>query len=188
MTPSLLIGPGLPKNCSNCLQQPPDLGGTTVEHVHAVIKMETAQHVLVGYKKERNKQNRGSECKTVFHCKTWNGDITHYYLLGSWSKQGWGARLFFPSWFLLLIQILHGRWRCCAFMLLTAVNQLLKEKKKCAIIQIRSGANSWVINSRSSEMALIGKVAVVTGAAMGLGNAMTQILLQNGAKVRFNSC
>ncbi|TWW74518.1 15-hydroxyprostaglandin dehydrogenase [NAD(+)]-like [Takifugu flavidus] len=32
-------------------------------------------------------------------------------------------------------------------------------------------------------MALIGKVAVVTGAAMGLGNAMTRILLQNGAKV-----
>lgn len=32
-------------------------------------------------------------------------------------------------------------------------------------------------------MALSGKVAVVTGAAMGLGNAMTRILLQNGAKV-----
>ncbi|CAF95376.1 unnamed protein product [Tetraodon nigroviridis] len=32
-------------------------------------------------------------------------------------------------------------------------------------------------------MALSGKVAIVTGAAMGLGNAMTRILLQNGAKV-----
>ncbi|XP_060911423.1 15-hydroxyprostaglandin dehydrogenase [NAD(+)] [Labrus mixtus] len=32
-------------------------------------------------------------------------------------------------------------------------------------------------------MALHGKVAVVTGAAMGIGKAMTEILLQNGAKV-----
>ncbi|XP_020491248.1 15-hydroxyprostaglandin dehydrogenase [NAD(+)] [Labrus bergylta] len=32
-------------------------------------------------------------------------------------------------------------------------------------------------------MALDGKVAVVTGAAMGIGKAMTEILLQNGAKV-----
>lgn len=36
-------------------------------------------------------------------------------------------------------------------------------------------------------MALSGKVAVVTGAAMGIGNAMTRVLLQNGAKVRFIS-
>ncbi|XP_059207594.1 15-hydroxyprostaglandin dehydrogenase [NAD(+)]-like [Centropristis striata] len=32
-------------------------------------------------------------------------------------------------------------------------------------------------------MALIGKTAVVTGAAMGIGKAMTEILLKNGAKV-----
>lgn len=32
-------------------------------------------------------------------------------------------------------------------------------------------------------MALDGKVAVVTGAAMGIGKAVTEILLQNGAKV-----
>lgn len=36
-------------------------------------------------------------------------------------------------------------------------------------------------------MALDGKVAVVTGAALGIGNALTRILLQNGAKVRFNT-
>lgn len=33
------------------------------------------------------------------------------------------------------------------------------------------------------EMALTGKVAVVTGAAQGIGKAVTEILLQNGAKV-----
>ncbi|XP_040908167.1 15-hydroxyprostaglandin dehydrogenase [NAD(+)]-like isoform X3 [Toxotes jaculatrix] len=32
-------------------------------------------------------------------------------------------------------------------------------------------------------MALSGKIAVVTGAAMGIGKAITEILLQNGAKV-----
>ncbi|XP_053188374.1 15-hydroxyprostaglandin dehydrogenase [NAD(+)]-like [Scomber japonicus] len=32
-------------------------------------------------------------------------------------------------------------------------------------------------------MALDGKIAVVTGAAMGIGKSMTEILLQNGAKV-----
>lgn len=34
-------------------------------------------------------------------------------------------------------------------------------------------------------MALSGKIAVVTGAAMGIGRAITEILLQNGAKVNF---
>uniref|UniRef100_UPI0037E93146 15-hydroxyprostaglandin dehydrogenase [NAD(+)] n=1 Tax=Semicossyphus pulcher TaxID=241346 RepID=UPI0037E93146 len=34
-------------------------------------------------------------------------------------------------------------------------------------------------------MALEGKVAVVTGAALGIGKAITEILLQNGAKVTF---
>lgn len=34
-------------------------------------------------------------------------------------------------------------------------------------------------------MAVEGKVAVVTGAAMGIGRAMTEILLKNGAKVKF---
>lgn len=34
-------------------------------------------------------------------------------------------------------------------------------------------------------MALNGKIAVVTGAALGIGKAMTEILLQNGAKVKF---
>lgn len=33
------------------------------------------------------------------------------------------------------------------------------------------------------EMALTGKVAVVTGAAQGIGKAVTEILLQNGVKV-----
>uniref|UniRef100_A0A669ES03 15-hydroxyprostaglandin dehydrogenase n=1 Tax=Oreochromis niloticus TaxID=8128 RepID=A0A669ES03_ORENI len=32
-------------------------------------------------------------------------------------------------------------------------------------------------------MALSGKTAVVTGAAMGIGKAITEILLKNGAKV-----
>lgn len=36
----------------------------------------------------------------------------------------------------------------------------------------------------STEMALSGKTAVVTGAAMGIGKAITEILLKNGAKVR----
>lgn len=34
-------------------------------------------------------------------------------------------------------------------------------------------------------MALNGQIAVVTGAAMGIGRAVTEILLQNGAKVKF---
>lgn len=34
-------------------------------------------------------------------------------------------------------------------------------------------------------MALSGKIAVVTGPALGIGKAMTEILLQNGAKVKF---
>lgn len=33
-------------------------------------------------------------------------------------------------------------------------------------------------------MALNGKIAVVTGAALGIGNGKTRILLKNGAKVR----
>lgn len=32
-------------------------------------------------------------------------------------------------------------------------------------------------------MALNGKIAVVTGAVMGIGKAVTELLLQNGAKV-----
>lgn len=36
---------------------------------------------------------------------------------------------------------------------------------------------------RTVEMALTGKVAVVTGAAQGIGKAVTEILLQNGVKV-----
>lgn len=34
-------------------------------------------------------------------------------------------------------------------------------------------------------MALNGKTAVVTGAALGIGKAITEILLQNGAKYIF---
>lgn len=34
-------------------------------------------------------------------------------------------------------------------------------------------------------MALNGKIAAVTGAAMGIGKAITEILLQNGVKVKF---
>lgn len=34
-------------------------------------------------------------------------------------------------------------------------------------------------------MALEGKTAVVSGAAMGIGRAVTEILLENGAKVEF---
>lgn len=37
----------------------------------------------------------------------------------------------------------------------------------------------------TADMALTGKVAVVTGAAMGIGKAMTEILMKSGAKVRF---
>lgn len=33
-------------------------------------------------------------------------------------------------------------------------------------------------------MALANKIAVVTGAALGIGKAITEILLKNGAKVR----
>nr|XP_015816736.2 15-hydroxyprostaglandin dehydrogenase [NAD(+)] isoform X2 [Nothobranchius furzeri] len=39
------------------------------------------------------------------------------------------------------------------------------------------------LQAAAAEMALEGKTAVVTGAAMGIGKAMTVILLQNGAKV-----
>ncbi len=35
-------------------------------------------------------------------------------------------------------------------------------------------------------MALNGKIAVVTGAAMGIGRAITEVFLQNGAKVKFD--
>lgn len=34
-------------------------------------------------------------------------------------------------------------------------------------------------------MALNGKITVVTGAALGIGKEITEILLQNGAKVKF---
>ena len=34
-------------------------------------------------------------------------------------------------------------------------------------------------------MALEGKTAVVTGAAQGIGRSITEILLKNGAKVKF---
>lgn len=40
--------------------------------------------------------------------------------------------------------------------------------------------------SSVSKMALNGKIAVVTGAAMGIGKAITEILLQNGAKVNIH--
>lgn len=43
-----------------------------------------------------------------------------------------------------------------------------------------------VCSDRGSEMALNGRTAVVTGAAMGIGKAITKILLQNGAKVTFD--
>lgn len=33
------------------------------------------------------------------------------------------------------------------------------------------------------KMALNGRVAIVTGAALGIGKALTEMLLQNGAKV-----
>lgn len=36
-------------------------------------------------------------------------------------------------------------------------------------------------------MALNGKTAVVTGAALGIGKAITEILLQNAAKVKLNT-
>ncbi|XP_030294908.1 15-hydroxyprostaglandin dehydrogenase [NAD(+)] [Sparus aurata] len=38
-------------------------------------------------------------------------------------------------------------------------------------------------SDRTADMALSGKTAVVTGAVMGIGRAMTEVLLQNGAKV-----
>lgn len=40
-------------------------------------------------------------------------------------------------------------------------------------------------SDRTADMALSGKTAVVTGAVMGIGRAMTEVLLQNGAKVKF---
>lgn len=48
-----------------------------------------------------------------------------------------------------------------------------------------AGVSSVVCSERGSEMALNGQVAAVTGAAMGIGRAITEILLQNGAKVQF---
>ena len=39
-------------------------------------------------------------------------------------------------------------------------------------------------SDRTADMALSGKTAVVTGAVMGIGRAMTEVLLQNGAKVK----
>lgn len=40
----------------------------------------------------------------------------------------------------------------------------------------------------TTNMALNGRVAVVTGAALGIGKAMTEILLHNGAKVKYCLC
>lgn len=42
------------------------------------------------------------------------------------------------------------------------------------------------MSSCVDEMALDGKIAVVTGAAHGLGKGISEILLQNGAKETFH--
>lgn len=38
------------------------------------------------------------------------------------------------------------------------------------------------------EMALYNKIAIVTGAAIGIGKAITEILLKNGVGKVFSSC
>eukprot|EP00066_Takifugu_rubripes_P006341 XP_003971073.2 PREDICTED: 15-hydroxyprostaglandin dehydrogenase [NAD(+)]-like isoform X2 [Takifugu rubripes] len=54
---------------------------------------------------------------------------------------------------------------------------------QCSRRKKPAGVSNVVCSERGSEMALNGQIAVVTGAAMGIGRAITEIILQNGAKV-----